>query len=615
MLVQTLFASILSAFLLQVDGQYTIQDVALHDNANDCWSVVQGVVYDVTEYGPRHPGGGALVWRMCGIDSTDLYKRFHPLSYMSIIPGIENLGSVLVDAEEEEEETDVPTLPPTQRPTQQPTSSPTMMAPTTVAPTTSRPRPTEAPTTPRPTEAPTQHITVSWTLSTKAPTTASPTTARPTEALSTTSRPTEPPTQHITVSWTLPTKAPATASPTTASPATASPTTASPTTASPTTASPTSSLTIFPTVQETISSSSAEPSLDYSSQSSNAGSDTNEPTIEQYGSYNDPDEEQETTGGPINEEDANTWVSTEELQMHNIPEDCWISYYEDVYDVTVYAPTHKGASITMDCGGNGTANFAMFHDRALLVLIQQYYIGPLNILDQDASAADADSDSDSDSDSVVQTTEAPIVTDNGMIQWRQLQQHDTEDDCWVSYYSEVYDMTEYADQHPPGPGTITANCGEDGTEQYKIFHERSMLALVKQYYIGELDTNSITNGDSYSTSSPDPVPVAMKLDEVSLHNRAGDCYVIYDGEVYDLTYFRHPNPPGNEPIYADCGRDGTMYFASAHPPRLLDTIQDYKVGWIDDVAYSAANRRGSRYGAVAAFLLSIMMWLSYQINY
>jgi cytochrome b involved in lipid metabolism len=35
----------------------SLEEVAKHDKENDCWTIYQGRVYDVTKYAPVHPGG------------------------------------------------------------------------------------------------------------------------------------------------------------------------------------------------------------------------------------------------------------------------------------------------------------------------------------------------------------------------------------------------------------------------------------------------------------------------------------------------------------------------------------------------------------------------------
>lgn len=53
---------------------YTLDDVAKHSTPNDCWIILHGKVYDVSEFGTSgHPGGEA-VYQGCGIDATELFE-------------------------------------------------------------------------------------------------------------------------------------------------------------------------------------------------------------------------------------------------------------------------------------------------------------------------------------------------------------------------------------------------------------------------------------------------------------------------------------------------------------------------------------------------------------
>ena len=56
---------------------YTMEEVALHSSKEDCWVVVQGAVYDVTEFLPIHPGGGAILASQGGKDATDFFTELH----------------------------------------------------------------------------------------------------------------------------------------------------------------------------------------------------------------------------------------------------------------------------------------------------------------------------------------------------------------------------------------------------------------------------------------------------------------------------------------------------------------------------------------------------------
>ncbi len=51
----------------------TMEELAKHDGEESCWLLIEGKVYDVTEFIGKHPGGPAML-DGCGIDSTDLYE-------------------------------------------------------------------------------------------------------------------------------------------------------------------------------------------------------------------------------------------------------------------------------------------------------------------------------------------------------------------------------------------------------------------------------------------------------------------------------------------------------------------------------------------------------------
>jgi len=56
---------------------YTMTQVAAHNSAGDCWSVVSGKVYNLTAWIPKHIGGPGVITSMCGIDGTSLYNSKH----------------------------------------------------------------------------------------------------------------------------------------------------------------------------------------------------------------------------------------------------------------------------------------------------------------------------------------------------------------------------------------------------------------------------------------------------------------------------------------------------------------------------------------------------------
>lgn len=54
---------------------YSVSEVAFHNSAADCWMIIDGNVYDLTDY-MSHPGGDEF--RLyCGMDGTDAYNQIH----------------------------------------------------------------------------------------------------------------------------------------------------------------------------------------------------------------------------------------------------------------------------------------------------------------------------------------------------------------------------------------------------------------------------------------------------------------------------------------------------------------------------------------------------------
>lgn len=68
-----------------------------------------------------------------------------------------------------------------------------------------------------------------------------------------------------------------------------------------------------------------------------------------------------------------------------------------------------------------------------------------------------------------QTIELPKLT------MGDVQQHNTEEDCWIAIHGKVYDLTEFAEEHPAGPESIIELAGMDGTEAFEAVHSEGIL--------------------------------------------------------------------------------------------------------------------------------------------
>ena len=58
--------------------QLTGVEVAKHNSSSDCWVIVHGRAYDVTEFLPEHPGGQKIILKYAGKDATEEFEPIHP---------------------------------------------------------------------------------------------------------------------------------------------------------------------------------------------------------------------------------------------------------------------------------------------------------------------------------------------------------------------------------------------------------------------------------------------------------------------------------------------------------------------------------------------------------
>ena len=56
---------------------YTLVEVRQHDSTASCWAVVDGTVYDLTDWISRHPGGAQRILGLCGRDASADFAAQH----------------------------------------------------------------------------------------------------------------------------------------------------------------------------------------------------------------------------------------------------------------------------------------------------------------------------------------------------------------------------------------------------------------------------------------------------------------------------------------------------------------------------------------------------------
>ncbi len=59
------------------DGTFTAAEVATHNTAGDCWTSINGNVYDLTDWEDKHPGGAERIIALCGTDGSSAFDDQH----------------------------------------------------------------------------------------------------------------------------------------------------------------------------------------------------------------------------------------------------------------------------------------------------------------------------------------------------------------------------------------------------------------------------------------------------------------------------------------------------------------------------------------------------------
>ncbi|KAJ0405285.1 hypothetical protein ATCC90586_007324 [Pythium insidiosum] len=73
-------ASVVAAADAAGKSEFTWQEVAKHNTGDSAWVIIRNVVYDVTEWADRHPGGRELILLHAGRECTDTFDSYHPFS-------------------------------------------------------------------------------------------------------------------------------------------------------------------------------------------------------------------------------------------------------------------------------------------------------------------------------------------------------------------------------------------------------------------------------------------------------------------------------------------------------------------------------------------------------
>lgn len=190
--------------------------------------------------------------------------------------------------------------------------------------------------------------------------------------------------------------------------------------------------------------------------------------------------------------------------------------------------------------------------------------------------------------------------------------HNQVTDCWIIVEGNAYNVSDYIPFHPGGEQMIINNCGRDATDNFNdrdgegTSHSSSARAQLEKYLVGKLgasleantetttsdrtETNdTITNdvrtepiGQEATKTTPTQVTTALTSTEVAQHTSGSDCWVIVDGNVYNVSDYIPFHPGGSNRIVSRCGTDISADFAGGgghrHSSSARNTLSRYLVG-------------------------------------
>ncbi|KAJ6179324.1 hypothetical protein N7519_009785 [Penicillium mononematosum] len=85
------------------------------------------------------------------------------------------------------------------------------------------------------------------------------------------------------------------------------------------------------------------------------------------------------------------------------------------------------------------------------------------------------------------------MADHRLLSVRQISEHKTPDDCWVVVDKQVWDVTDFLEEHPGGSAIILKHAGRDATKAYSEVHAPSVMKnnLQPEKFKGVLDESTI----------------------------------------------------------------------------------------------------------------------------
>ncbi|KDP28439.1 hypothetical protein JCGZ_14210 [Jatropha curcas] len=70
--------------------------------------------------------------------------------------------------------------------------------------------------------------------------------------------------------------------------------------------------------------------------------------------------------------------------------------------------------------------------------------------------------------------------------------HKDRHDCWLLIHGQVFDVTNFLEEHPGGDEVLLAATEKDATDDFQdVGHSKDAKELMKKYYIGDIEPKSV----------------------------------------------------------------------------------------------------------------------------
>ncbi|KAI5778292.1 FMN-dependent dehydrogenase-domain-containing protein [Geopyxis carbonaria] len=103
-----------------------------------------------------------------------------------------------------------------------------------------------------------------------------------------------------------------------------------------------------------------------------------------------------------------------------------------------------------------------------------------------------------------------------MLDAKEVAKHNSRDSCWVIIHNNVYDVTDFLDEHPGGANIILRYGGKDATEEYDPVHPPGTLEeeLKPSQILGPIDPSTLPTAQTSNTTTS--APAADQADDSTL---------------------------------------------------------------------------------------------------